>query len=229
MFTSGDYAGHQAIILKPAAPLRFLSFNKEIRARVYDFYFAPDGIVGHEIVLEGKRSNAKKDLYAKAYAGGKKERVALLAVNREINLEASPVLYNLTLKLESTTILNDFWNQLPSIVRTRFTSINLKAYVKTQSKNAMNMLAESSRIKSLYIDSGVFGEGDPAKAAKAFYADAYKFLEAVGAAKGDKTAGVDVLSFGKAAFTYRDDKKATKPWSSALVEEFKDNLKEKLT
>lgn len=92
----------------------------------------------------------------------------------------------------------------------------------------MHFLAEAKNLTRLHIDSGVFGEGDPGKAAKTFYADAYKFLESIGAAKGVKDAGVDVLDFGKTALTYKDEKKHARPWAEALVVEFKDALRQKL-
>ena len=92
----------------------------------------------------------------------------------------------------------------------------------------MHFLADSRNLTKLRIDTNIFSEGDPAKAAKAFYADAYRFLENIGAAKGDKVAGVDVLEFGKQALQYKDDKKNAKPWSSVMVEEFKELLRNKL-
>jgi len=197
-------------------------------------------------VLDGKRTN--KDIFAKTYAEGSKSRVGLLAVNKEVrtshlipnltypapaNLrqiheEAIQVFYAHTLKLESTTTLLDFLSQIPTSVRPLLHSLEIKTFIKTTSRNAMHFLAEAKNLTQLRIDSGVFNEGDPVKAAKAFYADAYKFLEAIGSEKGDKDAGVDVLEFGKTAFTFKDEKKNPKPWAEALVTEFKENLRQKL-
>ena len=92
----------------------------------------------------------------------------------------------------------------------------------------MHFLAEARNLSALHFETGVFGEGDPPKAVKMFYQDAYKFLEAIGTAKGRKDAGVDVLSFGPLALQFKDEKKHPKPWSTALVQEFKDELKGKL-
>lgn len=232
MFTDGPYEGQQAILLRPAKAFPFLKLPKEARKRVYSFYFAPNGVVGNEIVVEGKRSSTK-EMFAKSYADGLKNRVALLATNKEINQEATPLFYNQTIKLESTASLLEFLGQIESEVRPHLVNITLKAWVKTTARNAMRILADSPNIKTFHIDSGVFNEGDPAKAAKIFFDDSRKFLESIGAKKGDKEAGVDVIEFGPQALTLKgDDKngfnKGAKPWPDTMVEEFKEELRAKL-
>ena len=216
----------QAVLIRPAKSFPFMKLPKEVRNRIYNNYFAPKGVVNSEIVIEGKRAN--KEVYAKTYADGSKNRVALLAACKEIYEEAVPILYDNNIKLESTSTLVDFLGQIPSTVRPRLTKVTIKNFVKTTSRNAMNFLTESPNITSLHIENAIFTEGDPVKAAKAFDADSHKFLEAVGARKGDKTGGVDVLSFGKKAFTLKDDKKNIKDWPDAMLEEFKTYLKDKL-
>lgn len=228
MLNEGEFDGYQAILLRPAKAFPFLKLPREVQVRTYGFYFAAQGVVGKEIVLEGKRTTTTKEVFAKSYADGSKDRVALLAVDREIYKEAVQVLYGHTIKLESTTVLLDFMGQLQGSARARITDLSIKMFVKTTSRNALHFLAEAAQIKRLHIDSGICNEGDPIKAAKAFFTDAYKFLEAAGAAKGDKAAGVDVLSFGKQAFKYKDDSGTLKPWANGLVDEFKDNLRAKL-
>ncbi|TKA72203.1 hypothetical protein B0A55_06964 [Friedmanniomyces simplex] len=226
VITEGQYEGYQAVLLRPAKAFPFLKLPKEVRIRTYGFYFAQKGVVGEAIVIEGKRAN--KEVYAKTFAEGSKNRVGLLAVNKEIHEEAVQVFYAHTLKMESTSTLLDFLSQIPPSVRPLLKSLHIKTYIKTTSRNAMHFLADSRNLTQLHIDASVFSEGDPAKAAKTFYADAYKFLESIGAAKGEKTAGVKVLEFGRQAFQFKDDKKNAKPWASALVEEFRENLRNKL-
>jgi hypothetical protein len=79
----GPYAGHQAILLLPAKPFDFANIPDEARNRVYRFYFASQGTADGVIALEGKRSS-NKEIYAKAYAGGDKNRAALLRVNKKV-------------------------------------------------------------------------------------------------------------------------------------------------
>ncbi|KAK1078427.1 hypothetical protein LTR33_007245 [Friedmanniomyces endolithicus] len=226
VIAEGEYEGYLAVLLRPAKAFPFLKLSKEVRARTYGFYFAQKGVVDEAIVIDGKRAN--KEVFAKTFAEGSKHRVGLLAVNKEIHEEAIQAFYGHTLKLESTSTLLDFLSQIPASVRPRLKSLSIKTYIKTTSRNAMHFLADSRNLTKLRIDTNIFSEGDPAKAAKAFYADAYRFLENIGAAKGDKAAGVDVLEFGKQALQYKDDKKNAKPWSSVMVEEFKELLRNKL-
>ncbi|RMY25035.1 hypothetical protein D0866_11226 [Hortaea werneckii] len=241
MLTEGPHEGHQAIIIRPAKAFEFLKLTKEIQARVYEYYFAQKGVVGETIVLDGKRAN--KEIYAKTFAEGSKTRVGLLAVNKEVYTDALPIFYAHTLKFESTTTLLDFLSQIPTSIRPRLHSLEIKSYIKTTSRNAMHFLAEAQNLARLRIESGVYcgsEPADPVKASKAFYADAYKFLEAIAAAsafkavgeKGDeggrKDAGVDLLEFGRLALVCKDEKKVVRPWDLEKVEEFRECLRERL-
>jgi hypothetical protein len=223
----GEWEGYEAIIIKPAKPFPFMKLPKEARAKIYSYYFAPSRVTDKPIAIEGKRSN--KDIFAKQYSEGSKYRVGLLTVNKEVYEEALPIFYNLQLRVESTTILLEFFAQLPNTVRPRITKISIKSFLKTSGRNAMHFLAESPNIAELHIDYGIYAGEDPTKAAKEFYDAAYKFLEAVGGRKGNKTAGVDVFSFGKEAFMHKpgDDKKKH-AWDEEMVDEFKTALKAKL-
>ncbi|KAH9826221.1 hypothetical protein Tdes44962_MAKER03605 [Teratosphaeria destructans] len=228
VYTTGDMEGNQAIIIRPARPFPFVKLPKELRARIYDFYFAPKGLLGDAILLDGKRSN--KDVYAKTYAEGHQHRVGLLAVNKEISTEATPHLYTLPLRLDSTATLLDFLSQLPTPVR--------RPPARPQHQNLhqdrlrarpCTSLAESRDLRRFHVGAGVCGDADPAKAARLFYADACKFLQAVGAVRGRKDAGVDILSFGPLAFTAKDAAtKEVRPWAAPMVEEFRENLRAKL-
>lgn len=93
----------------------------------------------------------------------------------------------------------------------------------------MSFLSDATNIQRLRIDVGIVtNESDPAKAAKTVYLDMYKFLEAIGTAKGDKAAGVGVLSLGKQALTFKDKKGEVKNYTEEMADEFKENLKAKL-
>jgi hypothetical protein len=84
ILTEGEFAGHQAVVLRPAKPFEFLRLEPEIRQRVYRYYFAQKGVVNGAVVLDGKRA-ANKEIYAKTFADGQKHRVALLAVCKQVS------------------------------------------------------------------------------------------------------------------------------------------------
>ena len=65
-----------------------MKLSPEIRQRVYQFYFLTMGQGSLPIVLDGKRKNDTKDPYAKTFAVGNKNRVGLLAVNKEASCSA---------------------------------------------------------------------------------------------------------------------------------------------
>lgn len=86
VFTEGELAGLQGIIVRPAKAFLFMKVPKEVRLRIYNFYLAPQGVVNGPIVVDGKRTG-NKELYAKTYADSSKDRVALLAVCKEVPSE----------------------------------------------------------------------------------------------------------------------------------------------
>ncbi|CAK4030770.1 Hypothetical predicted protein [Lecanosticta acicola] len=225
LLDDGPYQGYQAIIIKPAQPFRFLELDKEIRARVYKEYFACKGIINEPIVLDGKRST-NKEAYAKSYADGNKNRVALLAVCKEIKSEATEILYTQTLKFDSTATLMDFLSSLETEQRARLQDIEIRNFNRATARNTLNLLAEATNLKRVHFDFGVSTETDPGKAAKAFHAETYKFFKVLGASKeGGPTAVVEILNFTKSAFAPKEGKNT---WTEEMVEEFKEALKSKV-
>lgn len=128
----------------------------------------------------------------------------------------------------------DFFTTYTSL-RERVTSVEIKLYQKTSSRNALHLLSEAKNLTRLSFESGVTNESDPVKAAKAFWNDSYKFLQAVGTRREDKdnTKAIEVLNFHEDALTMKDeskknDKNATEPWSDDMIEDFKQALVAKL-
>lgn len=124
----------------------------------------------------------------------------------------------------------DFLTGLPSTTRLHLIKVEVKNYIKSTARITLHLLSECRNLETLRFDNGVVNDAsDLAKAVKAFYADAYKFLEAMGAAKGDKVAGVAMLQFGQMALV-RKAKAAEKrtPWRADEVEQFRQELLEKL-
>jgi len=81
MLTQGEYAGHQALILKPSSPFPFIGLPVDARTLVYQHYFAPEGKLDGKIEI----GQANGGLSAKTYASEAKHRLALLMVNKEVS------------------------------------------------------------------------------------------------------------------------------------------------
>ncbi|KAK5154045.1 hypothetical protein LTR04_006097 [Oleoguttula sp. CCFEE 6159] len=242
VLAEGPYAGCQAIILKAAKPFPFQRLPQELRHMIFRLVIEPDEGV---VQLDGKRAT-RKSVFASAY--GSKFRLSVLSISKEVSWdnpsrksnnptdydcfhqirdEALPILNDLKFSFDSTTTLLTFLAQIGDDMRSRLRNIRVKTYAKASSSNALHFLADSKDLQKLHFETGVSSDATPEKAAKAFRAEAYRFLEAIGAAKGDKDAGVDILSFGARCFTVKENASA-RPWTATEHEEFRDLLKEKL-
>lgn len=84
MITEGPDEGCQIIVIRPAKPFNLMGLTSEIRCMIFEYYFANKGLVGEPINLDGKRKGLLNDIYAKAYSNDSKNRVGLLAVNKEV-------------------------------------------------------------------------------------------------------------------------------------------------
>lgn len=225
-FEEGEFAGQQAIIIKPAKAFPFMRLPAEVRVRIYTYYLAPGGICNKSVVLESRRSN--RDVWAKSYSESSKNRVGLLTVNKTIHEEANPILYAHGLKFESTNTLVDFILGAPDSMKPLLREIEIKSFVKTQARNCLNALAACENLTKFHIDAGVSSDSDVGKAARSFWGEASKFLEAMSAKRGEKGSGVEVLSFGRQAFTTKNDKNALTPWSDSMRDAFVEALRAKM-
>lgn len=224
--------------MQPAMAFPFEDLPPEVRTRIYKLYFAPKGVVGDPISVEGKRKGSG-ETFAKAYAGGSKFRVALLAVNKKIHKEAQEAFYATAIRLEGSAALLEFLGALSSPLRALLRNVEIKHYSKTASRTSMAFLAEAKNLERLYIENGVSSESDVHKAARNFWADAHKLLEAVagvlvqkpvpeGAQPFKKSDAVDILRFGENAFVSKDKDKKAESWDDEDKQEFLDALKAKL-
>ncbi|KAK4998943.1 hypothetical protein LTR66_001933 [Elasticomyces elasticus] len=229
MLTEGTYSGFQAVIIRPAKAFPFMKLSEEVRVRIYKIILAPKT---GTIVLDCVNS-ARKAVTAKIYANGDKHRLAILGVSKEIRKAAFPIVYSNCFSFESTSTLLNWLSQVGKDVRSSLVNINVKLYVKSSAHTALHFLAECDKLDRLHFEQGVGVDKTPAKAVKDFYADAYRFLEAMGTAKGDKAAGMKILSFGNGlkCFSIKEkvkDKEGQRAWSDAEKEEFLRSLKAKL-
>ena len=62
-----------------------MKLPKEVRNRIYKFLFFTKGQGAVPIVIDGKRKYEPKDPFAKSFAEGSKNRVAILRANKEVS------------------------------------------------------------------------------------------------------------------------------------------------
>lgn len=95
LFTGGPYAGHQAILLEPAKPFKFMCLPLELRKKIYYEYLFP---THNEKGIITFSTSPLVGVKAKLYAHEAKHRLALLEVNSQV-LYALPLIYALMLTL----------------------------------------------------------------------------------------------------------------------------------
>lgn len=80
MLEEGPYAGHQAILIKPAKSFPFTKLPLSVRNHVYRLVLAPDGDIEGKISINGNLGRVQ----AKEYSNKDKERLSLFRVNKEV-------------------------------------------------------------------------------------------------------------------------------------------------
>lgn len=231
-----------------------MELNASIRNTVYRMYFAPKGLTEDTtpIVLDGKRA-ADKVTYSKSFADGSKNRVALLAVCKEVCVNIRRVEQphlaaerrrhpSYALQANSSQVNDEAASVLYNhplrfestallgeflaeyrTTRVKITNIEVKAF-KKGARMALALLAEAPGLRRLRIEAGVSSDGDPRKAAKTFYTEISPLLTAIGKNKNDKHAAVGVIEFGKGAITSKIGDKA-KNYDADMMESFTETLK----
>jgi hypothetical protein len=212
----GPYKNYQAILVQTSCQFPFVKLPEEARIMVYRHYFQPSD---EGIVIEARR-RCNQEVYAKKYAAGSKNRAALLAVNKAISQAAVQILYEQSIKFETTQHLLEFLSQAQPSVKSRLRHIKIKHYQKNNARTALNLLVDAERIESVTIESGIASDGDVKRAAKTFHMDTFKFLEAMAGRHGKKEADLTgVFKLGKLALAIKDGSKL-RQWSSDKVREF---------
>ncbi|KAL8951797.1 MAG: hypothetical protein Q9222_002246 [Ikaeria aurantiellina] len=131
----------------------------------------------------------------------------LLVMNREIYAETQPILYGAnTFALEDTITLLNFAAGIGRRNCETLRELSLKHYGDSATRKAMNhpafsMLASAVNLTRLNLDCTVgWGYGistlGPSIATQ-FYRDAHHWLDAVGCAKGQRDAAVDIIFLGE--------------------------------
>lgn len=224
LLEDGPFTGYQAILIRPTQPFPFLRLPKELQLQVYQYYFAPT--CNAPLLIDSRRGLSKAP-FAKKYAAGSRNRVALLAVNKEINESATPVLYHQTITFESTAFLLEYLVELPAAAREKLFHVEARVYHRPSARMALNLLAEARNINKVTFTTGVGSGHDIEKIATSFFNDSSKFLESKAANTGDRCAGMRSFDFGNMALTVKAGDQQ-KPWTPAMVKRFVEHIESKL-
>jgi hypothetical protein len=156
----GPYKGCQAILIqKISFRFRLMDLPEEARVMVYRHYL--EG----EISIDAKR-NSNYEVYAKKYAAGSKDRVALFVANKAISQVAVQVLYEQTITFETSAFILEFLTQVSATVRSRLRRIKIKHYHKNTARTTFDLLVDAENIETVTIENGIATDGDIKKAAK---------------------------------------------------------------
>ncbi|KAG9851816.1 hypothetical protein KCU98_g7162, partial [Aureobasidium melanogenum] len=217
--------GLQAIVVKPSAPFPFMKLPAHLRARILKLNLTPTTNKGRiEFQTETKSGNVKAKDYLKEF----KHRAAIAILNKELAVEARSILYASKLRFDNTTTLLNFLSMVGDDARKAMSTIIIANYLKTTAMPCMNMLADCRNLKKITIVGGVGVNSNPQKAAKNFFTESGRLLQAiVNAADGDKDAALNVVNFGKNCFTMKEEDEVV-GWDDENIEVFVEEVTEKL-
>ncbi|KAK6003693.1 hypothetical protein QM012_009464 [Aureobasidium pullulans] len=225
--------GLQVLALKPSAPFPFMKLPKHIRTRILTLNLAPITKGRIELTTDTKSGNVKAKEYSKEFKDNEfcthsKHRAAVAILNKEVADEARQILYGTRLRFDTTTTLLNFLSQIGDDARKAMSTITITNYIKATAMPCMNLLADCRNLKKITIVGGVGVNSTPQKAAKNFFTESGRLLQAiVHAADGDKDAALDVISFGKKCFTIKEEDEIVE-WDEENLESFVEQITDKL-
>ena len=199
MIPDGKYIGLEAVIFKPAALFPFMKLPPELRMMIYRL------VVGH--IPETVFVTRKRHSTLRCFAPYKKNAVALLAVSRQINLEARPILYYDTTfdfldQDQAVMFLNKFPGSVRFLERIEVSEYILRTYLRT---TMFRKLKAADNLKSLTIymhrswsDRYWKVEDHYADLAAHFLKSTTSFIKSWHKLKGDKSTdfpALDILEF----------------------------------
>lgn len=107
-------------------------------------------------------------------------------------------------------------------------AITIAGYVKATAMPCMTLLADCRNLTKINIISGVGVNTTPQKAAKSFFTESGRLLQAiVHNAGGDKDATLNVVTFGKGCLTIKEEDEIVN-WDEDQNDTFVELIKEKL-
>lgn len=130
----------------------------------------------------------------------------LLAVNKQIQVEATAWLYQQPVILEDTMALHTFLAAIGPSNRNAVTDIVVKGWGRGRGTHkAMNVagmtsLADCPNLKRFRLDCDIAWRRHPKSLASQLYRDGHYFFERFGVVKGKKDAILDVLQLSECNF-----------------------------
>jgi hypothetical protein len=136
---------------------------------------------------------------------------SLLAVSKQIYSEGRDFLYSNELVFIDSFSLYCFMLNISPAGAKQLQHLRLLQWAHSRGLKGYNhscfaVLVQATNLKTLRLDSSSSWARSPKLAAAKLYRDAFPWLEAVGAAKGMASAGVDMLQLDAEEFTYRWDR-----------------------
>ncbi|KAF2750759.1 hypothetical protein M011DRAFT_474262 [Sporormia fimetaria CBS 119925] len=196
MLTEGPYAGHVAILLKQSQPFRFLELPPSVRNRIYKILLRPEGGEIPITVTHGSHKFA----YSRTF--GSKNKLAILAVSKQVYDEATPIAYGYRFVFTGTQVLNIFLLQIHKRFIKYIGNIQSETYNPASARNVFHTLQEATSLRRLSFKH-ISSDQSPPTAIKNFYDHANTWLHAVGTAK-QPDKGLSILNFGPTAFHRRE-------------------------
>jgi hypothetical protein len=123
----------------------------------------------------------------------------LLAVNKQINVEAINYLYGHTFGFENCAALMEFLASIGHRNQKRLEFVKIvswgpmsSAASKAMNRSGLTMLAGATNLKELVLACTLSGRG-PYKMAQQFFRDGHHFIRNYGIANGSKEVAVDII------------------------------------
>ena len=205
---------------KEGKPFLFLSLPPELRDYIYELALTDsEGLAvvsktkaQRRTVTRGIIYDSGGDVYC--YRNRRSRRVSvcgdhtqlhnplvpnLLAVNKQIHAEGVGYLYKQQILLEDTTALHTFLAAIGATNRLQLSDITVKGWGngrgahKAMNLASLTLLSTCTNLKRFLLDCNIGWRRQPKEIARQLYRDGHYFLEAFGAANGNKDAALDVL------------------------------------
>jgi hypothetical protein len=206
----------------------------ELRNQIYKICLeSPEGVKLYGTIRGFRRVVQRwRPSYGKSGKDNKKDFLAtstpllvwVLRVSKTIHEEAGTILYGQHLYLEDFKAARNFMCQIGPRHHRFLRELEIFDCC-APSFTTMAILSQAACIRSLEIDghlSKIFELHGPVGAAKEIYRDYYVWFEAIGNARGDRFAGMDIINLGLQKFR-------TQPSADEILQKYHAELKRLLS